>query len=84
MLTALIQTIYDNFVNLAEIALGFLPLSPFRAMHESGVLQGNRFTVILSLFIPFGPILATLQTWLAAIILWYLAKKGLRWAKFIR
>ena len=84
MLTIIIQGFYDAFIILAELFVNILPESPFRGLIESDVLSGNRYTGILSLFIPFGMILAAFQAWLSAIVLWYVVKVILRWVKVIR
>ena len=71
----------DALVRAGNGLLDILPLCPFHRMQE--VQLSNEMLGWMSWFIPFDAIIALLNAWLAAIAIWYMAKKGLRWAKII-
>ena len=82
MLTNLIQSIID----LGSAAMSMLPLCPFWAMQNSinNIVVSSEVLSFLSWFVPFEAILTIGFMWLQAILVWYLAKKSMRWAKLIR
>jgi len=78
MITDMIQGIVDGATNL----IGLLPTSPFYRLHA--FVLSNEIMAWMSWFIPFAEIIALLQAWTAAILVWYVAKKTLRWARLIQ
>jgi hypothetical protein len=77
MFTGLIESL----TRAGNAMLGTLPLCPFYRVQE--ITLSNELLSWLSWFIPFDAIIALLNAWLAAIAVWYIAKKALRWAKII-
>jgi hypothetical protein len=59
-----------------------LPICPF--IHLQNLPINSEFLSFMAWFIPFPQIIALLQTWVAAVAVWYVVKIGMRWAKAIR
>jgi hypothetical protein len=71
----------NGLARVGDAFLDMLPLCPFYRVQE--ITLTNEILSWLSWFIPFDAIIGLLNAWLAAIVIWYIAKKGLRWAKII-
>jgi|GEM_PF-1774795 len=75
-----------GFFFLGISALGILPQSPFRLFNNlllNSQVPIMTFVRYLSVFVPFPEILLVMQVWVGCIVVWYVAKIPLRWAKFI-
>jgi len=81
MLTELVQGIIDGLGNVTDAA-EVLPLSPFYQIQAVAV--DNEILAFISWLVPFEAIIPLMYSWLAAISVWYLAKKALRWARLIQ
>ena len=77
----MLERFVNGLVNTGNSFLDMLPVCPFYRVQE--ITLSNEMLSWLSWFIPFDAIIALINAWLAAVILWYTAKKGLRWARFI-
>ena len=81
MLTDLLQSFINGVSNIGNVA-DMLPGSPFNSINA--VKLDNQILASIAWFIPFNEMIALLNAWLAAIVVWYLAKKALRWMKMIQ
>jgi hypothetical protein len=61
--------------------LDMLPICPFYRVQE--ITVSNEILSWLSWFIPFDAMVGLINAWLAAVSVWYVAKKAMRWAKII-
>lgn len=75
---------FENLKNMLQQALqwvvSLMPDSPFKLLDNSPVAQ---YLPYLNWFIPFEFIIATLETWLVAIGVYYAWSVLLRWVKAI-
>jgi hypothetical protein len=78
----ILQGAIDGAGWLISQVLGVLPQSPFQNLAE--LIGNNPYMQFISWLIPMGSILAMFQAWLAAILVYYIAKVPLRWAKVIK
>lgn len=76
--------VFENLKNMLQQALqwvvSLMPDSPFKLLDNSPVAQ---YLPYLNWFIPFDFIIATLETWLVAIGVYYAWSVLLRWVKAI-
>lgn len=76
--------VFENLKNMLQQALqwvvSLMPDSPFKLLDNSPVAQ---YLPYLNWFIPFEFIIATLETWLVAIGVYYAWSVLLRWVKAI-
>ncbi|MCL2189882.1 MAG: hypothetical protein FWC16_12870 [Defluviitaleaceae bacterium] len=77
----MITTLVQPLINAGNRILDTLPLCPFVSIEA--ITLDNQTLAAISWFIPFNEIIALLNTWLAAIVIWYAAKTVMRWAKMI-
>ena len=77
MLTSFMQSL----INGGNRILNTLPLCPFYSIQA--ITIDNQILSWLSWFIPFDAMIALLNAWLAAIVVWYAAKTVMRWSKII-
>lgn len=75
---------FENLKNMLQQALqwvvSLMPDSPFKLLDNSPVAQ---YLPYLNWFIPFEFIIATFETWLVAIGVYYAWSVLLRWVKAI-
>lgn len=72
--------IMSNLMNALTWVIELLPNSPFQAISNSDV---NQFMGTLNWFIPLDKIVAELELWLAAVVIFYMYQIILRWIRAI-
>ena len=80
MLTNMAQGIIDGFGNLLNL-VSALALSPFTRIND--ITATNEVLGFINWLIPLNEMIAVMELWLAAIALWYVASKAMRWMKAI-
>lgn len=71
-----IDWILDFIYEIAVIAIGWLPSSPFQTeQFESGLNTFSGIMGNINYFIPIGTMLTIFTAYLACVLLWY----GIRW-----
>jgi hypothetical protein len=71
----------NGLLDAGGALLDMLPLCPFVQFQQ--FMLTNEILMWLNWFIPMDAIIGLVNTWLAAVTVWYVAKKGLRWANII-
>ena len=80
----MLDTILSFLYSIAELAIGWLPASPFQtddfkqAVKPFGEIMGW-----INYFVPIGQMLAVFAVYLVAVGIWYVARWLLRLAQYI-
>lgn len=74
------DSIVTNLINALTWVIELLPDSPFQAISNSEV---NEFLGTLNWFIPMDLIVAELELWLTAVVIFYMYQIVLRWVRAI-
>lgn len=82
MLLTLLQSIIDGFGSILAGIVFLLPKSPFQAIDALTV--GNDLLSSLAWLVPFPQIIALLEAWVGAIMLYYVYMAIMRWIKLIK
>jgi hypothetical protein len=80
----IVDWLLDFLYAIAQIAIGWLPDSPFQTQGFEDALSS--FSGIMSninYFVPFGGMLAITTVYLSAVLIWYGARWVLRLAQYI-
>lgn len=81
MLVKFVQFLIDSLVNLLNLILSFLPISPFKSVYN--LTLDNTLLSNLAWIVPFPQIIGMLQAWTTAIGIYYLYSIVLRWIKAV-
>jgi len=78
----MISSIIQGLTDAGTAVLNLLPTCPFYQAQQ--IIIDNQILGWIAWVVPFPEIIALLNAWLAAILVWYVSKKALRWAKLIQ
>jgi len=81
-----IQGIIDFFAEIGQYIINLLPSSPFQIIDNSFLndVLGDDWLGWLNWLLPLKQILAILQLWVSAIVVYYIYQAILRWVKAIQ
>lgn len=74
------DSIFSNLINALTWVIELLPNSPFQAISNADV---NEFMGGLNWIIPLDKIVAELELWLTAVVIFYTYQIILRWIRAI-
>jgi hypothetical protein len=79
---AIIDWILDFLYDLAVLAIGWLPDSPFQTQEFQETLSGfSDLMAQINYFVPIGQMMAITAAYIGAVLIWY----GVRWIlRFVR
>jgi len=77
-----LQGILDFFANIGRQVINLLPASPFHII-DNNVID-VKWLQWFNWFFPVGEIVAELQLWVSAIVVFYIYQLILRWVKAIQ
>lgn len=81
-MSKIIDSVMKFLYNIAVIAIGWLPESPFANID----VEFKKFKEIMGMinyFVPIGKMLSILSTYLLCVLAWYSARWVLRLTKYI-
>jgi hypothetical protein len=81
-----IQGIIDWFAEIGHYIINLLPNSPFSLIENIGLdeVMGSKWLEWLNWLLPLKQIIAILQLWVSAIVVYYIYQAILRWVKAIQ
>lgn len=81
MIKRIVDAIMEFLAGLVEVAIGWLPESPFVDLPEFS--QFRQIMSWINYFVPVGTMLSIFTVYLAAVAVWYAVRWILRIARYI-